>query len=272
MTAISDDRLLAEVASSTATLAKLIDGADLTRQVPTCPEWTLRQLITHLGRVHRWAAEIIDLRSPEPIPFRQAPGGRLPDDPGEHAAWLNEGAARLAGSVRAAGGDLVWTHHGLQTASDWARRMAHETAVHRADGQIAFGQRPVIDADVATDGIDEWLGLLQLQQFSPTSDNLAPLAGGQVIHLHTTDTAAGAGPAGTGTAGTDTDSAGEWLISGGPDGLSVAAGHGKGDVAVRGPASDLLLVLVRRLPPDAPGVEVIGDRGLLDAWLADTPF
>ncbi len=317
MTAISDDRLLAEVVSSTATLAKLIDGADLTRQVPTCPEWTLRQLITHLGRAHRWAAEIIDIRSPEPIPFRQAPGGRLPDDPGEHAAWLNEGAARLAGSVRAAGGDLVWTHHGLQAASVWARRMAHETAVHRADGQIAFGQQPVIDTDVAIDGIDEWLGLLRLQQFSPTAGNLAPLAGGQVIHLHTTDApaaagtgAAGTGAAGTGAAGTGgpgtggpgtaggttvetgtagggtagggtagggtagggTDSAGEWLISGGPGGLSVAAGHGKGDVAVRGPASDLMLVLVRRLPPDTPGVEVIGDRGLLDAWLAGTPF
>jgi uncharacterized protein (TIGR03083 family) len=262
MTVISDDRLLAEITGSTATLAKLIDGADLTRQVPTCPEWTLRQLITHVGRTHRWAGEIIDTRSPEPIPFRQAPGGRLPDDPAEHAAWLNEGAAHLAGSVLAAGGDLMWTHHGLRPAGEWARRMAHETAVHRSDGQIAFGQRPVIDAEVATDGIDEWLGLLQLQPFRPTGESLSPLADGRVIHLHTTDEPAGAGAG----------NAGEWLISGGPDGLSVAAGHGKGDVAVRGPASDLLLMLVRRLPPDTPGVEVIGDRGLLDAWLAATPF
>jgi uncharacterized protein (TIGR03083 family) len=276
MTAISDDRLLAEVVSSTATLAKLIDGADLTRPVPTCPDWTLRQLVTHLGRVHRWAGEMIDIRSPEPIPFRQAPNGRLPDDPAEHAAWLNEGAAHLANSVRAAGSDLVWTHHGLQTAGGWARRMAHETAVHRADGEIAFGQRPVIGTGMAVDGIDEWLGLLQLPQFRPAGDSVSPLAEGQVIHLHTTDPPTGAGTASDGTTGTASDgpdsTAGEWLISGGPDGLRVATGHGKGDVAVRGPASDLLLVLVRRLPVATPGVEVIGDRKLLDAWLAATPF
>jgi uncharacterized protein (TIGR03083 family) len=289
MTAISDDRLLAEVASSTATLANLIDGADLTRPVPTCPGWTLRQLVTHLGRVHRWAGEIIDIRSPEPISFRQAPNGRLPDDPAEHAAWLNEGAAHLASSVRAAGSERMWTHHGLRTASDWARRMAHETAVHRADGQIAFGQRPVIDTGIAVDGIDEWLGLLQLPQLRPEGASASPLAEGQVIHLHTTDApdsggAGSGGPDGTHPDGTRLDgthldgthldgtAGGEWLISGGPDGLRVAAGHGKGDVAVRGPASDLLLVLVRRLPPDTAGVEVIGDRGLLDAWLGATPF
>lgn len=112
MTAISEDRLLAEVTGSTATVAGLIDGADLTRQVPTCPDWTLRQLTTHLGRAHRWAAEMIDRRVKEPLSFREAPGGRLPDDPAEHPGWLAEGAARLAASVRAAGTDLVLDPHG----------------------------------------------------------------------------------------------------------------------------------------------------------------
>ena len=280
MTAISDDRLLAEVTSSTATVAKLIDGADLTRPVPTCPEWTLRQLATHLGRAHRWAAEIIGTRATEPIGFRQVPDGRLPDDPHQQPGWLTGGAAKIAGAVRASGATPVWTHLGLHPASYWARRMAHETAVHRADAQIAFGQRPAIDTGIAIDGIDEWLGLLQLQPFQPTGDSLPPLASGRVIHLHTTDApespssvGSGAGDAGTGGTGTGgTGTAGEWLISGGPGGLTVSAGHGKGDVAVRGPASDLMLVLVRRLPPDTPGVDVIGDRGLLDAWLAATPF
>ncbi len=52
----------------------------------------------------------------------------------------------------------------------------------------------------------------------------------------------------------------------------MAAGHGKGDLALRGPASAILLVLLRRLPPDDPAVAVIGDGSLLDAWLAATPF
>jgi hypothetical protein len=52
----------------------------------------------------------------------------------------------------------------------------------------------------------------------------------------------------------------------------VEPGHGKGDVAVRGPASDLLLVLMRRVPPGDPPVEVLGDAAVLDELLAVTPF
>ncbi len=87
------------------------------------------------------------------------PDGRLPDDPAERPAWLRDGAARLAETVTTGSGP-VWTHLGPGPASYWARRMAHETAVHRADGEIAVGTRPVIDPVVAADGIAEWLGFL----------------------------------------------------------------------------------------------------------------
>ena len=217
---IDTDRLLAEVVSSTGTLADISDSADPAAQVPTCPDWTLRQLITHVGRAQRWATAIMATRSAEPIPFREVPDGRLPDDPAERPGWLRRGAAGLAEAVHGAGTSQAWTHHGMGPASYWARRMAHETAVHRADGQITVGTRPVIDPVIATD------------------DGLT----------------------------------GEWLISGGPDGVTVQAGHGKGDAAVRGPASALMLLLVRRLAPDDPAVEVIGDRAVLDGWLAATPF
>jgi hypothetical protein len=129
--------------------------------------------------------------------------------------------------------------------------MAHETAVHRADGQLTLGIRPAIDPVIATDGIDEWLGF----GAEPGQRNTA-VPEGKVLHLHATDE------------GLD----GEWLIRGGPDGITVLHGHGKGDAAVRGPASVLLLVLLRRLPPDDPEVEVLGDRTVLDTWLAATPF
>ena len=40
------------------------------------------------------------------------------------------------------------------------------------------------------------------------------------------------------------------------------------DVAVRGPAAELLLVLSRRRPLDAaPTLELQGDRALLDRWI-----
>src|SRR5580693_8160964 len=106
---IAVERWYAEIEASTETLAGLVHGADLTRQVPTCPEWTLRQLATHVGRAHRWSAEIVSTRSAEFIPFRQVPDGRIPDDPALHAPWLRAGAELLIKSVRQAGGDPGWT-------------------------------------------------------------------------------------------------------------------------------------------------------------------
>jgi len=252
---VSTDLLLAEVTSSAGTLAGIAATADLTTTVPTCPDWTLRQLITHVGRAHRWAAAIVATQAAEPIPFREVPDGRLPDGLAERPAWLRDGAARLAETVTAGSGP-VWTHFGPGPASYWARRMAHETAVHRADGQIAVGIRPEIDPVVAADGIAEWLGFLPDGLAGDQAGHPALVPEGKVVHFHATDA--------------ETD--GEWLIRGVPGGVTVVAGHGKGDLALRGPASAILLVLLRRLPPGDPAVEVIGDRSLLDAWLAATPF
>jgi uncharacterized protein (TIGR03083 family) len=247
------DALLGEVSNSSGILADIASGADLTAPVPTCPEWTLRQLFTHVGRAHRWATTIVATRAVEPIPMREVPDGRLPDDPAEHPGWLRRGAAGLAEAVHGAGSEPVWTHLGPAQASYWARRMAHETAVHRADGQLVAGQRPQIDPAVAADGIDEWLGF---QTMGSAGDGPAALPEGAVLHLHATDEGV----------------AGEWLIKGGDHRITVEPGHGKGDAAVRGPASVLLLMLVRRLPADDPAVQVLGDRALLDRWLGATPF
>jgi hypothetical protein len=53
---------------------------------------------------------------------------------------------------------------------------------------------------------------------------------------------------------------GEWLVTRTPSGVTVARGHGKADVAVRGPAASLLLGLTRRLPPSDPGIEILGEQ------------
>jgi len=253
---IGTERLYDEITGSTATLARLTGGADLTRPVPSCPEWTIRQLITHVGRAHRWATAIVATRSAEPIPFREIPDGKLPADAREHAGWLRSGAAAVIDAVSAAGDGQVWTHLGPGPAGYWARRMAHETAVHRADAQIALGQRPQIGPVIAADGIGEWLGFLAAPGEGEDRPSLGALHG-KVLHLHVTD---------EGVAG------GEWMIRPGPDGVMVEPGHGKGDVAVRGPASDLLLVLMRRLPASDPAVQVLGDAAVLDALLAETAF
>jgi uncharacterized protein (TIGR03083 family) len=256
MPPITAERWYAEIEASTEVMAEIVHGADLTRPVPTCPDWTLRQLATHVGRAHRWAAEIASTRSAEFIPFRQVPDGRIPDDPALHAPWLRAGAERLIEAVREAGSDPVWAFAGLRPASFWARRMAHETAVHRADAQIAVGRQPEFEPDSAADAIDEWLGFMS--GVVAEDQRTEALPEGAVLHVHATDEGL--------------DGAGEWLVRREGSGVTVQPGHAKGDVALRGPASRLLLVLVRRVPPEDPQVQVLGDPALLTGWLAGTPF
>lgn len=248
----------AEITASTCAIADLVEGADLSRPIPTCPDWTLRQLATHVGRGQRWAAEIVSTRSHEFIPFRAVPDGRFPDDPSAHRAWLRDGASRLIEEVRAAGDAPVWAFGPLAPARFWARRMAHETAVHRADAQIAAGIRPELGAAVAADGIDEWLTFMSAPRPGQPDPRAAALAGGRSLHLHATDSGL--------------DPPGEWVLSAATGPVTVTRGHAKADTAVRGPAAALLLVLVRRIPAQDSAVEVVGDRELLAGWLAATPF
>src|SRR5580658_7950338 len=217
MDAPGDDRFCAGLRACTAELARIIDG-DLDRPVPACPGWTFRQLATHLGRGHLWAAQIVATRATAPVPMREVADGKLPEDPARHASWLNTGADQVIEAVTAAGSDPVWTMTGMRPASFWTRRRAHEAAVHLADAQLAAGRDVDLAPGVAADGI------------------------------------------------------GEWLITRTSSGITVRHGHGKADVAVRGPAADLLLVLTRRLPPSAPGVEILGQQALLTHWLQHTPF
>ena len=254
MHVLEDDRFSAGLRACTADLAQIIDG-DLDRPVPTCPGWTFRQLAIHLGRGHRWAAQIVATRATAPVPMREVADGKLPEDPAGHAPWLNAGADQVIEAVAAAGSDLVWTMIGMRPASFWVRRRAHEAAVHLADAQLAAGRDLDLDPGLAADGVDEWLGLIAAGTAGPARE----LRGdGQSLHFHATD---------PGLSGT-----GEWLVTRTPAGITVQRGHGKADVAVRGPAADLLLVLTRRLPPSAPGVEIFGEQALLAQWLQHTPF
>jgi uncharacterized protein (TIGR03083 family) len=256
-----DDRFFTELRGCTAELARIIDG-DLERPVPTCPGWTFRQLATHVGRGHRWAAQIVATRATTPIPTREVADGKLPSDPAQHAPWLNAGAEQVIDAVTAAGSDVVWTLSGLGPASFWGRRRAHEAAVHLADAQLAAGRDVDLAPDVAADGVDEWLTRVAASTAGTADPARTPaqdLRGdGQSLHVHATD---------PGLSGT-----GEWLITRTPSGVTVARGHGKADVAVRGPAVGLLLVLTRRLPPSAPGIEVLGEHALVTHWLEHTPF
>ncbi len=257
MSRLTDDRYCEALRGFAAGLAALV-ADDLELPVPACPGWTFRQLATHVGRGDRWAAQIVATRAAEIISPRDVPGGKLPDTPQQRAAWLRDGAEAVIEAVTAAGDEPVWTFVGARPARFWLRRRTHEDGVHLADAELAAGQEVSLAADVAADGIDEWLTEFCAAGDAVTGVGLGPELGlsgtGQTLHVHTTDPGA----------------AGEWLVTLGPGRVVVEEGHAKADVAVRGPAASVLLVLTRRLPPSA--VEVLGDAKLLDFWLEHTRF
>jgi uncharacterized protein (TIGR03083 family) len=255
MDAPGDDRFYAELRACTAELARIIDG-DLERPVPTCPGWTFRQLATHVGRGHRWAAQIVTTRATAPISTREVADGKLPEDPGRHADWLNEGAGRVIEAVTAADGAVVWTMTGMRPAGFWARRRAHEAAVHLADAQLAAGREVDLAPEAAADAVDEWLALVADGADPARAQELG--GDGQTLHFHATDTGL-----------SDT---GEWLVTRTRSGVTVARGHAKADVAVRGPAASLLLVLTRRRSPADTAIDVFGEQDLLTHWLQHTPY
>jgi uncharacterized protein (TIGR03083 family) len=248
----------AEISGSTGIIADLAGEADPALPVPACPGWTLRTLATHVGRVHRWAAEITATRSTEFIAFRSVPDGTFPDDRAAQPEWLRAGAQRVTAAVQAAGSEPVWAFGSLHPASFWGRRMAHETAMHRADAEMAAGREPAFAPLLAADAIDEWLGFLAGPLDDRPDPRLEALPDGGSLHVHATDD--------------ELDGTGEWLVSHADSVITAGHGHGHADVALRGPAARLLLVLTRRLPPDDPAVQVLGDGELLSRWLAHTPF
>lgn len=218
-------------------------AAALAAPVPSVPGWTMERVVRHTGRVHRWVTAMLAAgpdaaldsgAGPEPLPHGT---GCLPAYLDSLDGLLEELSAH--DFDRAA---PTWTGPG--TVAFWARRQAHEVAVHRVDAadavHAAGGMAPAtVDARGAADGVDEWAGPMLARALPEVPRELR----GRTVHLH----------------GTDTPDA-EWLLTFGPDGVRVDSGHTKGDVAIRGTAEELLLALWRRRPLAA--LEMHGDVDL----------
>jgi uncharacterized protein (TIGR03083 family) len=257
MPSLPHDRFCQEVVTQTDLLREVVTGADLSVTVPTTPDWTLARLLRHVGGNLRSVEMAVRTGTAVTEPERRVPdhGGPPGEDPAALDAWLAEAAASFAETLGQAGPDAqaqVWQVR--WPAAAWARRAAHDLVVHRADAAGAVGADYTVATDLAADAVDEFLDLMTNPQVAASSPQPAGDPGpGGTIHLHATD----AGP------GVEA----EWLVEFGPPGFSWRHGHEKATVAVRAPLADLLRVVTRRLPPDADGVEVLGDRAVLDAWL-----
>jgi uncharacterized protein (TIGR03083 family) len=207
--------------------------------VPSCPDWRVADLLGHVGRLHRWIAAIVEAGGESPSDHWS--DAEPPSEP-ERLEWFAGGVELIADvMLRVEPSTAAWSWTNDNTAGFWARRQANETAVHRWDAQGAVGAAEPIERDLAVDGIDEFFSLLPYWRGAST----LPVSG-ESIHLHATD------------------GEGEWLLRLGTEGVVVTREHAKGDVALRAPASHLLLFLWGRT--DASGAEVFGDAGILDRW------
>ncbi|MFR9795850.1 maleylpyruvate isomerase family mycothiol-dependent enzyme [Streptomyces sp. MS06] len=264
MTLLSHDRYCDEIARQTDQLRKVVtSGADLAATVPTCPDWSLEQLVRHVGGALRWVELLVRTRSRENVRDEDVTGSAGPDATGDAPAldaWLAGAGEAVVSALREAGPDAaVWSWTGDATAGFWARRMTHEITVHRADATLAAGLPYEVAPEVAADAIDEWLDIVRFVQRVGASEKARELRGdGRGIHLHATD------------APPELDA--EWLVELAEDGVRWRRGHEKAAVALRGPLTEVLLAFYRRLPLDTPGLEVLGERELLEFWLERSTF
>jgi uncharacterized protein (TIGR03083 family) len=230
------------IAAESAAFHAAVAATPLATSVPACPDWTVADLVYHLGEVHYFWGEVAERRlsSPEAVETPARPADA------ELVGWAREQADHLHQVLAAADPETpVWTWSAQKDVAFIQRRMAQETSVHRWDAESAAGEAAPIDAAIAADGVDEFL-----THMLPDTRTDRPAISGSV-HLHATDTP------------------GEWVVRERDGGaLTVTAEHAKGDAAVRGPASDLLLVLWRRKGLDA--VEVLGDRGVAERLVGHT--
>ena len=237
---------LDHVAAESAHFASSSAGS-LDAPIDFLGEWTVRDLVAHLGGVYSGVIARVAPAGSDPETAAQPsppPGVAIND-------WFAERRTTLLTSFSAARDDApAETFAGPKTVAWWKRRLAHETAVHRWDAAAAVDGIDValaIDSDLAKDGIDEFLEV-SLRSSSSRPDRVYPA---ESLHLHRTD-----GP-------------GEWTVVGdGQGGVTVTHEHGKGDAAVRGSASSLLLWMWGRPVSD---VEIFGDEAVAAAWRSLAP-
>ncbi len=234
--------------------------------VPSCPGWSVATLVSHLTaqvyaawttRVRlRPRADVIHGYEDLDLPARYQ-DWFMADEKDPRAAppdlvdLFEQTAARLEEVLWAVAPDepvhAWWATN--KTAGSVQRRMAHETAIHRWDVQLAHGQPTPIEPEIAVDGVDEIFDVFLVANRA-RGENPAP-GSGETYHFHRTD-----GP-------------GEWLVRFAPDGPVVTREHAKGDVALRGPASDIDLFLWHRIPAGA--LEVCGDASLIPRYFELVP-
>jgi uncharacterized protein (TIGR03083 family) len=191
----------------------------------------VRDLVRHIAEVYEHKIECTRLkRAPDPWP----PAWPSDRDPIE---WLDDAHGRLQEmferSEPSTPSATWWPPD--QTVGFWARRMAHETAVHRVDAELATGVAdPTVDPDLAVDGIDEILDLMLAGDWSEEPHDAST---GQRVAVAT--------------------AGGTRLITLEPESVAVSREVDRADARIEGDPSSVLLWLWGRVPDER--IERSGD-------------
>ncbi len=207
----------------------------LTEPVPTCPGWTVADLIRHVAEVYRHKT-LAMREGTEPGTF-PPPGleGREP------VALLDRTYADLRAEFAArkpADPAGSW-YTPDQTVGFWIRRMAQETVIHRIDAELGAGQ-PVapVPADLAVDGIDELLKVFVAFGVAEWGDYFTEVLASSPGRTYAVRTDGAA-----------------WRVRTGPGQFEVTdgAGDGAADVTLTGPPEAVLRWVWNRESPGEPG-------------------
>jgi uncharacterized protein (TIGR03083 family) len=223
--------------------AAVTTAPDLEAEVPSCPGWTVADLVKHVTGIHGRVRRILT-RGTADKPEQLWEPGELTDPVG---SWSDEYMELLAALDAADPDGPAWNWAPQpKKASFWHRRMAHETALHRWDAQMSAGLAEPVEAKLASDGVTE-----VFDTFLPAGRHKGTTERAGMIALHATDVDQVwyVRLRGAGIALLDTDTI-----------LDDDDHHER--VTASGSASDLLLALWGRIPFDA--LVVGGDVGLLD--------
>lgn len=242
---LSVERYLDEIAASAARLVEVLDGVPLDVHVATCPSWVVRDLVVHQGGIHRWAARIVrEQRTERAFMDLDDLGGPPPD--AKLYSWFNEGVDRLVAALAAAREDLqCFTFIAAPTPRlFWARRQAHETAIHRVDAETVAGARSGFESQFAADGLDELvIGFWTRPGRGPRADRATTISF------------------------SPTDVARTWTASFDADAYSAGRNRADADATVTGSASDLYVWAWNR--PSVDHVYVRGDALAVGHLLGD---
>jgi uncharacterized protein (TIGR03083 family) len=230
------DEAVEAIATESRRLVEAVAASDLEVRVPSCPEWSVRDLAHHIGVEQWYWAENVRHQNAEERAGAELTA--LPED-SDLLAWLGWCTYSLLGALRDAGPDApCWTWWPEpHTSGAVGRHQAQEVAVHRWDAEGVAGASVPLRPQLAEDGVPEFIEIM-------VGSDVSSLPG--AVTLTASDTGA------------------SWRVDGG------AATRASRVSELRASASDLVLMLYRRLP--VPDDAVVGDPILVAALLslADT--